>query len=147
MDRFAQFGLAAALQAVSDAGLVISESIKDRMGVILGTGIGGMKSLYEQVIIFFSRGVERISPFLVPMMLPDSAAGMIALRLGLHGPNMAVVSACASGTNALGEAAEVIRRGRADVIVSGGTEAVIVPIAMSGLTVMGALSLHNDEPE
>jgi 3-oxoacyl-[acyl-carrier-protein] synthase II len=147
MDRFAQFGLVAALQAVSESGLTVTESNQDCIGVILGTGIGGMKSLYDQVQIFFSRGPERVSPFLVPMMLPDSAAGMIALHMGLRGPNMAVVSACASGTNALGEATEVIRRGRADVVLSGGAESVIVPIAMAGLTVMGALSMHNDEPE
>jgi 3-oxoacyl-[acyl-carrier-protein] synthase II len=147
MDRFTQFGLAAALQAVEDAGLDFDALNKDRIGVIMGTGIGGMKTLYEQVLIFFERGPDRISPFLVPMMLPDSAAAMIALQLGLRGPNMAVVSACASGTNALGEALEVIRRGKADVVLSGGAEAVIVPIAMAGLTVMGAMSTRNAEPE
>ena len=147
MDRFTQFGFAAALQAVEEAGLDFNALNKDRMGVIMGTGIGGMKTLYEQVLIFFERGPDRISPFLVPMMLPDSAASMIALQLGLRGPNMAVVSACASGTNALGEALEVIRRGKADVVLSGGAEAVIVPIAMAGLTVMGAMSTRNDDPE
>jgi len=147
MDRFTQFGLAAALQAVEEAGLDFDALNKDRMGVIMGTGIGGMKTLYEQVLIFFERGPDRISPFLVPMMLPDSAASMIALQLGLRGPNMAVVSACASGTNAMGEALEVIRRGKADVVLSGGAEAVIVPIAMAGLTVMGAMSTRNAEPE
>ena len=147
MDRFTQFGLAAALQAVSDSGLVISDSNRDRIGVMLGTGIGGMNTLFEQMEVFYSRGPDRISPFLVPMMLPDSAAGMTAIHLGVRGPNMAVVSACASATNALGEATETIRRGGADVVLSGGTEAVIVPIAMAGLSVMGALSTRNDEPE
>jgi 3-oxoacyl-[acyl-carrier-protein] synthase II len=98
-------------------------------------------------VLFFQRGPERVSPFLVPMMLPDSAAGMVAIQLGVRGPNMAVVSACASGTNAIGEATEAIRRGSADVIITGGAESVIVPIAMAGLGVMKALSTRNDEPE
>ena len=147
MDRFAQFGLAAALQAVDNSGLVITEANRDHIGVVIGTGIGGMNTLYEQMEVFFQRGPERVSPFLVPMMLPDTAAGMVAIQLGVRGPNMAVVSACASGTNAVGEATEIIRRGSADVILSGGAESVIVPIAMAGLGVMNALSTRNDEPE
>ncbi len=147
MDRFAQFGLAAAIQAMDDSGLVITESNRDHIGVVLGTGIGGMNTLFEQMEVFFKRGPDRVSPFLVPMMLPDTAAGMIAIHLRVRGPNMAVVSACASGTNALGEAAEIIRRGSAEVIISGGAESVIVPIAMAGLGVMNALSARNDEPE
>jgi 3-oxoacyl-[acyl-carrier-protein] synthase II len=147
MDRFAQFGLAAAIQAKDNSGLVITESNRDQIGVVLGTGIGGMNTLFEQMEVFFKRGPDRVSPFLVPMMLPDTAAGMIAIHMGVRGPNMAVVSACASGTNALGEAAEIIRRGSAEVVFSGGTESVIVPIAMAGLGVMNALSVRNDEPE
>jgi 3-oxoacyl-[acyl-carrier-protein] synthase II len=147
MDRFVQFALAAAFQAVKHADLVITESNRDRIGVMLGTGIGGMNTLFQQMEIFFQRGPDRVSPFLVPMMLPDTAAGMVAIYLGVRGPNMAIVSACASGTNAIGEAAEVIRRGDADVIITGGSEAVIVPIAMAGLGVMNALSTRNDEPE
>jgi len=147
MDRFTQFGLVAALQAVENSGLTITESNRDHIGVVLGTGIGGMNTLFEQAKVFFERGPDRVSPFMVPMMLPDTAPGMVALRLGVRGPNMSVVAACASGTNALGEATEMIRRGSADVILSGGTEAVIVPIAMAGLGVMTALSTHNEEPE
>lgn len=147
MDRFVQFGLAAAIQAVENSHLVITESNRDRIGVVMGTGIGGMSTLFEQAKVYFDRGPDRVSPFMVPMMLPDSAASMIALQLGIRGPNMAVVSACASGTNALGEAVEIIRRGAADVILSGGTEAVIVPIAMAGLGVMTALTSQNEEPE
>lgn len=147
MDRFAQFGLAASLQAVADSGLEITPANRDQVGVVLGTGIGGMNTLYEQMWVFYQRGPERVSPFLVPMMLPDTAAGMVAIHLGVRGPNMAIVSACASGTNALGEAAEIIRRGSAEVIISGGTESVLVPIAMAGLGVMTALSTRNDEPE
>ncbi len=147
MDRFAQFGLAAALQAVQDAGLIITEANRDRIGVMLGTGIGGMNTLFEQMEVYFKRGPDRVSPFLVPMMLPDTAPGMVAIQLGVRGPNMAIISACASGTNAIGEAAEVIRRGSAEVILSGGAEAVITPIAMAGLGVMNALSDRNDEPQ
>lgn len=147
MDRFVQFALAATLQAVDHADLKISNANRDRIGVMLGTGIGGMNTLFEQMAVFYERGPDRVSPFLVPMMLPDSAAGIVAIRLGVRGPNMAVISACASGTNAIGEATETIRRGSADVIISGGSESVIVPIAMAGLGVMGALSSRNDEPE
>jgi 3-oxoacyl-[acyl-carrier-protein] synthase II len=147
MDPFTQFCVASALQAVENSGLVITEENRDRIGVVTGTGIGGMNTLFEQAKVFFQRGPDRVSPFMVPMMLPDTAPGMVALHFGLHGPNIAVVSACASGTNALGEASEIIRRGSADVILSGGAEAVIVPIAMAGLGVMTALSTHNEEPE
>jgi 3-oxoacyl-[acyl-carrier-protein] synthase II len=147
MDRFVQFALAAAFQAVKHADLTITEVNRDRIGVMLGTGIGGMNTLFQQMEVYYQRGPDRVSPFLVPMMLPDTAAGMVAIQLGVRGPNMAIVSACASGTNAIGEAAEVIRRGDADVILTGGSEAVIVPIAMAGLGVMNALSTRNDEPE
>lgn len=147
MDRFVQFALAATFQAVKHADLAITESNRDRIGVMLGTGIGGMNTLFQQMEVFFQRGPDRVSPFLVPMMLPNTAPGMVAIQLGVRGPNMAVVSACASGTNAIGEATEAIRRGSADVIFTGGSEAVIVPIAMAGLGVMNALSTRNNEPE
>jgi 3-oxoacyl-[acyl-carrier-protein] synthase II len=125
----------------------VDESTRDRTGVVIGTGIGGLGTLFEQVRVYFDRGPSRVSPFTVPMMLPDTGAGMIAIFLGLRGPNMAVVTACATGTNSIGEAAEVIRRGQADVMLAGGSEAVIVPIAMASLSVMGALSTRNDDPE
>jgi 3-oxoacyl-[acyl-carrier-protein] synthase II len=114
---------------------------------MLGSGIGGIGTLFEQTQVLLQRGPDRVSPFLVPMMLPDTGPGMVAIYLGVRGPNLAVVSACASGTNALGEAAEVIRRGQADVILGGGAEAAIVPIAMAGLGVMNAMATRNDEPE
>ena len=147
MDRFAQFAVAACMQAVENAQLEIDDGNRQRIGVTIGTGIGGLGTLFEQMQIFFERGPSRVSPFLVPMMLPDTAAGMVAIHLGLQGPNMAVVTACATGTNAVGEAAEMIRRGQADVVLAGGSEAVIVPIAMAGLSVMTALSTRNDEPQ
>jgi 3-oxoacyl-[acyl-carrier-protein] synthase II len=147
MDRFSQFAVAAATQALQDSNLTVNDRNRDRIGVIIGTGIGGMTTLAEQFQLYCERGPSRVSPFLVPMMIPDTAAAMTAINLGVRGPNMAVVSACASGTNAVGEAAEIIRRGHADAMLAGGSEAVIVTIAMAGLTVMGALSCRNDEPE
>ena len=147
MDRYTQFAVAAAQEAVQDAGLVIDDSNRDRIGVLIGTGIGGLATLFEQFQIFAERGPSRVSPFLVPMMLPDTAAGMVAIHLGVRGPNMAVVTACATGTNAVGEATEMIRRGHADMVLTGGSEAAIVPIAMAGLSVMGALSTLNEDPQ
>jgi 3-oxoacyl-[acyl-carrier-protein] synthase II len=147
MDRFTQFALAVALQAMQDAGLSVSESNRDRIGVVIGTGIGGMTTVIEQTQVFVERGPSRLSPFFVPMMLPDTAASMVAIQLGVRGPNMAVVTACATGTNAVGEAAEIIRRGQADVILAGGSESAIIPIAIGGMNVMGALSTRNDDPQ
>lgn len=147
LDRYTQFALASTYQAVKDAGLEIDDNNRDRVGVVIGTGIGGIGTLHEQMQVFDKRGPSRVSPFLVPMMLPDSAAGMVAIQFGARGPNMAVVTACATGTNAIGEATEIIRRGDADVVLAGGSEAAIVPVAMAGLSVMTALSTHNDEPE
>jgi len=147
MDRYAQFALAAATQAFQSAQLEINDSNRDRIGVIIGSGIGGISVIDEQMQIFLERGPMRVSPFLVPMMLADSGAAMVAIHLGARGPNMAIVTACATGTNAIGEAGEIIRRGQADVILAGGAEAAIVPLAMAGLSVMGALSNRNDQPE
>jgi 3-oxoacyl-[acyl-carrier-protein] synthase II len=117
------------------------------VGILIGTGIGGIGTLLEQAEVLRERGPERVSPFLVPMMISDSAAGMIAIRVGARGPNMAVATACATGTNALGEAAAIIRRGAADVMIAGGAEAAIVSLAMAGMNVMGALSTRNESPE
>ena len=147
MDRFSQFALAAALEAVERAGLKIDELNRDRIGVVVGTGIGGVSTMTEQMAVLAERGPERVSPFLVPMMLADTAPGMVAIRLGLRGPNMAVVTACATGSNTIGEAAEMIRRGAADIILAGGSEAAIVPLAIAGLSVMTALSTRNDDPQ
>jgi 3-oxoacyl-[acyl-carrier-protein] synthase II len=147
MDRYTQLAVATSIQAIENAGVKISDENRDRIGVIIGTGIGGLETLFEQMQVFIDRGPLRVSPFLVPMMLPDSAAGMVAINLGVRGPNLAVVTACATGTNALGEAAEVIRRGQADVMLAGGSEASIIPIAMAGLGVMTALSTFNEDPQ
>lgn len=147
MDRYTQFALAAALQAQEDAALEIHDGNRDRIGAVVGTGIGGMNSMSEQVDVFNARGAARVSPFLVPMMIPDTGAATISIHLGLRGPSMAIVTACATGTNAVGEAAEIIRRGAVDVMFAGGSEAAVVPIAVAGLANMTALSTRNDDPE
>jgi 3-oxoacyl-[acyl-carrier-protein] synthase II len=147
MDRFTQFALAAAGQALDDSGLSVTEGNAQRIGAVIGSGIGGIISVLEQAEVLRTRGPRRVSPFLVPMMLPDTAPGQVAITYGLKGPNFAVISACATGANAIGEAAEVIRRGAADAMLAGGSEAGIVPLAFAGFTVMQAVSTRNDEPE
>src|SRR5512134_3462530 len=147
MDRFTQFAVAVAMEALEHAGLKVDESNRDRIGVVIGTGIGGISTLLEQVEVMRERGPDRVSPFLVPMMISDSAPGMIAIRFGVRGPNMALATACASGNNVIGEALEMIRRGAADVMIAGASEAAIVPVAMAGLNVMTALSTRNDDPQ
>ena len=146
MDRFTQFAVAVAKEALEHSGLQIDDSNRDRVGVVIGTGIGGIGTLLEQAEVMRERGPERVSPFLVPMMISDSAPGMIAIRFGVRGPNMALATACASGNNAIGEALEMIRRGAADVMIAGGSEAALVPVAMAGMNVMTALSTRNDDP-
>jgi 3-oxoacyl-[acyl-carrier-protein] synthase II len=147
MDRFTQFALAAALQAVEHSSLKIDDANRDRVGVLIGTGIGGVATMTEQMAVLAERGPDRVSPFLVPMMLADTAPGMVAIRLGIRGPNLAVITACATGSNTIGEAAEMIRRGSAEVILAGGAEAAVVPLALAGLGVMNALSTRNDDPQ
>ncbi|SNB70117.1 beta-ketoacyl-ACP synthase II [Thermoflexus hugenholtzii] len=147
MDRYAQFALAATQQALQDARLDPAHVDRERVGVILGTGIGGIGALVQGVETLMTRGPDRISPFMVPMMLADTAPGLIAIAYGFRGPNMAVVTACASGTNAIGEAVNLIRRGDADVVIAGGAEAAILPVAVAAFNVMGAISTRNEEPE
>lgn len=146
MDRFTQFATAATLEALAQARLQIDDTNRSRVGIVIGTGIGGIGTILEQVEVLRERGPERISPFLVPMMISDSAAGMLAIRLGARGPNMALATACASGNNAIGEALEMIRRGSADVMIAGASEAALFPLTMAGMNVMGALSTRNDDP-
>lgn len=147
MDRFTQFATAAALEALEQSGLKIDESNRDRVGILVGSGIGGIITMLEQYDVMKERGPERVSPFLIPMMISDSAAGSLAIRTGARGPNMALATACASGTNALGEAAEMIRRGAADAMIAGASEAAINSLAMAGMNVMTALSTRNDDPK
>jgi 3-oxoacyl-[acyl-carrier-protein] synthase II len=146
MDRFTHFATAATLEALEQSGLKINESNRDRIGVLIGSGIGGIGTILEQTNIMNERGPDRVSPFLIPMMIADSAAGMLAIRVGARGPNMSLATACASGNNAIGEAMEIIRRGSADVMIAGASEAALVSLAMAGMNVMGALSTRNDDP-
>ncbi len=147
MDRFTQFATAATLEAMAHSNFTINETNRDRVGILIGTGIGGIITLLEQYDVLRERGPERISPFLIPMMISDSAAGNIAIRVGARGPNMSLATACASGTNSLGEAAEMIRRGSADVMIAGASEAAITSVTMAGMNVMTALSTRNDDPQ
>jgi len=146
MDRFTQLAVAATLEAVAHAKLTIDDSNRDQIGVLIGTGIGGIGTLVEQTMAYLEKGPDRVSPFLVPMMIADNAAGSVAIRLGVRGPNAAYVTACATGSNAVGEGAEVIRRGAAEIMLVGGSEASIVGVAMAGLNVMTALSSYEGDP-
>ena len=147
MDRFAQLAVAAAEEAQADAGLTIDDANRDRTGIIIGTGIGGIGTMIGNYEVLRERGADRVSPFLIPMMISDSAAGTLAIRTGARGPNMSIQTACATGTNALGEAAAIIRRGAADIMLAGSAEAAIVALAMAGLNAMTALSTRNEAPE
>ncbi len=146
MDRYTQFAAAVTQEALNDAGIAVNESNRDRIGVYIGTGIGGIGTLMAEAETYRTKGPRKVSPFLVPMMLPDAAGGQIAIMFGMRGPNLGMNSACASGSNTIGEAAEVIRRGAADVMIAGGAEAAIIPLAIAGFAVMGALSSRNDDP-
>lgn len=146
-DRVSQLALVATQEAIEHAGLAINDQNRDRVGVLIGSGIGGINTLYENMLVFIERGPSRVSPFTVPMMLPDSPAGLVAIQNGARGPNMAIVTACATGTNSIGEATEMIRRGAADVMIAGSTESAINPITFAGMSIMGAISTRNDEPE
>jgi 3-oxoacyl-[acyl-carrier-protein] synthase II len=147
MDRFTQFAVAAAGMALEDAGLATDAVCRDRVAVILGCGIGGIETLEDQARVLMQRGPGRISPFFVPMMIPNMAAGQIAIIYGFRGPNLTTVTACASGANAIGDAFKMIQRGQVDVVVTGGTEAPITPLSVAGFCSMKALSTRNDEPE
>ncbi len=147
LDRCAQFALVAAKQAIDDAKLVINDENTYDTAIILGSGIGGVGTLTGEHAVMLQKGPNRVSPFAVPMMLPDTATGQVAMHFKIKGPNYCVVSACASGTNALGEAFELIRAGRAHVALSGGTEAPINPFSVAAFHNMGALSTYNDDPE
>jgi len=147
MDRVTQLALAAAQQAINDAQLPISESNRHRMGVIIGSGMGIMQPIIDSQQTLQERGGNRVSPFFVPMKLADTPAALISIQFGLCGPNLVLFTACASGNNALGEAMRQVQAGSADVMLAGGTEACILPLAMAGFGVMGAISTRNDAPQ
>jgi len=145
-DRFAQFAVATAGQALKDAKLEITKDLAPRIGVTFGSGIGGVATLVDNVLEH-EKDPRRVSPFMIPMMIVDMAAGEIAMKYGAKGPNLATVSACASSAHAIGEAADTIRRGQADVMLAGGSEAGLIKIAIGAFGAMHALSRRNDEPE
>ncbi|MEX1143215.1 MAG: beta-ketoacyl-ACP synthase II [Anaerolineales bacterium] len=147
MDRFTQMAVASAEEALQHSGLTINDENRARIGAIVGTGIGGSTTMFENVKHYLEKGPNRVSPFLVPMIIPDSAGGLIAIRNQIQGPNWAISTACATGANAIGEAAEVIRRGQADVMLAGGSEGSINEMAVAGLGNMTALTTRNDDPE
>ncbi len=148
MDRYSQFAVAAAKMAIEDAGLDLEKEDCDRIGTYVGAGIGGMETLHTQYEKLFAKGPKRLSPFFIPMMIANMAAGRVAINFGLHGPSECVVTACATGTNCIGDAFRLIQNGKADVMVAGGTEASISPAAVGGFCQMKALcSDHNDDPE
>lgn len=147
MDRYTHFAIAASKLAIEDAKLDLDKEDKERVGVFIGTGIGGIETLHEQYDIIFHKGPNRVSPFCIPMMIGNMAAGMTSITFGLQGPSICPVTACATGTNAIGDAMRVIQRGEADVMLAGGTEACISPLPVAGFASMKALcSDMNDEP-
>ncbi|MBV9322350.1 MAG: beta-ketoacyl-ACP synthase II [Chloroflexi bacterium] len=146
MDRSSKFALVAAREAIADATLDMSTECPDRVGVIFGTAAGGVEKVLNQQQILLERGPDRVSPMFLPHFLPDSASGLVAIALGAEGPNMAVASACATGSHAVGEALKTIQRDDAEVMVAGGTEASILPVIFAGFINMRALSLRNDDP-
>jgi len=147
MDRFSQFALVAAVEAVSDSSLKIDDHNRDRIGVIMGSGIGGITTIEQQTKLVNEQGVDRVSPFFIPMLISNIAPGLISMRYGVRGPSQTAVSACASSNNAIGDAMRVIQHGDADVMISGGSEAPITPIAVGGFCAMRALSTRNDDPQ
>lgn len=146
MDRFAQFAVAASKQALEDSGLKITEENAQRIGVLIGSGIGGMKTFEDQTRILLEKGPKRVSPFFIPMMIADMASGQVSIHTGARGPNLTAVTACASSTHAIGEAYRIIKYGDADVMIAGGAEAAITALSYAGFSAAGALSKRNEEP-
>jgi len=147
LDRFSQFAAVASLEALEDAGIDMATEDPDRVGVLIGSGVGGIITITEQYNVLLEKGPKRVSPFLVPMMLGDMASGQVSMMIGAKGPNFSTVSACATGADSIGEALEMIRRGRADVVIAGGTEAAICEISVAGFNSCMALSTRNDDPQ
>ncbi|WLR42942.1 beta-ketoacyl-ACP synthase II [Bacillus carboniphilus] len=144
MDRFTQYALAAAKMAVEDASLTINDQNAERVGVWIGSGIGGMETYEKQYDVFKEKGTRRVSPFFIPMMIPDMAAGQVSIFLGAKGMNSCTVTACATGTNSIGDASKVIERGDADVMIAGGTEAPFTKMSLAGFSSVKALSFNTD---
>jgi len=146
MDRFAQFAVCASLQALADAHLAITEANADEVGVLIGSGVGGINVMENQQEIYLNRGGDRCSPFMIPMMIANMAAGLTAIHTGARGPNSCTVTACAAGSNAIGEAFRMVQYGHAQAMICGGTEAAITPLSVTGFANARALSTRNAEP-
>lgn len=147
MDRFAQFAVSAAKMSLEDANMALPFAKPERVGVLVGSGIGGIETVQEQSRVFWEKGADRVSPFFVPMMIPDMASGQIAIQTGAKGINSCTVTACATGTHSIGDAFRVIARGQADVMLAGGSEAALCPLGLAGFMTAKALSTRNDEPQ
>jgi 3-oxoacyl-[acyl-carrier-protein] synthase II len=147
MDRFIHFALAAATMAIKDSGLEITARNSEGVGVIVGSGIGGLRTIEHYHSVFLEKGPKRITPFFIPMLVINLASGQISIKFGAKGPNSAVATACATGTHAIGDAFRLIQRGEADAMIAGGAEAVITPLGIGGFNAMKTLSTRNDEPE
>ena len=146
-DRFTLFALEAARQAIADANLEFDDGLQQATGVLIGTGIGGVSTLAENHLVLQKRGPRRVSPFMIPMMMPNAASAAIAIACGLQGPNFSLSSACATGSHAIGEAGRMVRHGQAQAMICGGSEAALIRISMAAFKNMGALSTHNDDPQ
>ena len=147
-DRFSQLAVAAAKMALEDSGIDVANlKQRDRFGVLVSSGIGGLKTLQDQLTILLTKGPSRTSPFTIPMLLSNMASGLISMEFDLHGPNMCIVTACATANNAIGESWRIIKFGDADIFLAGGSEASVVEIGLAGFSAMRALSTRNDEPE
>ena len=147
MDRFIHFAIAAAAMAIDDSGLKIKDGNAARVGVIVGSGIGGLRAIEHYHSVLLEKGPRRITPFFIPMLVINLASGQISIKFGAKGPNSAVATACATGSHSIGDAFKIIQRGDADAMIAGGTEAVIVPLGVGGFNAMKALSTRNQEPE
>lgn len=147
MDRFIHFAMGASAMAMEGSGLEINDENADRVGVVIGSGIGGLPAIEHYHSVLLEKGHRRISPFFIPMLIINLAAGQVSMKYGAKGPNSAVATACATGTHAIGDAFKIIQRGDADAVIAGGTESVISPLAVGGFAAMKALSTRNDEPE
>jgi 3-oxoacyl-[acyl-carrier-protein] synthase II len=147
MDRFIKLGLAAAIMAMEDSGLTLTEDDAERVGVYVGSGMGGLPAIEHFKKVLLEKGPKRISPFFIPMTIINLVSGHISIRYGAKGPNSSVATACSSGTHAIGDAFKLIQRGAADAMITGGTESVITPLGIGGFTSMKALSTRNEEPE
>jgi 3-oxoacyl-[acyl-carrier-protein] synthase II len=146
MDRFSQLALTAVLEAKEQAKLEITPKNENRIGAIIGSGLGGISTQQSQWNVLETKGPSKISPFFIPMLMNNAVSGNVAIALGIKGPNMSIATACATGTNAIGEAADVIRRGQSDIMFAGGADAVIIPIVIGGFTSMTALNTENHAP-